>query len=215
MPRRAWVLWLCVLFLVPWCLAAGTAEKPAPPKQDQYELYKLFVDAMDQVERNYVKEVDRRELMEAAIKGCSASSTRTPTTSVPTRWAGSAPRWRASSAGSAFSSMRRAGSFSVLSPLVGTPAYRAGIIAGDQIVEIDGKSTEGMHARRGRAAAQGRAGHEGDADRDPSRHSRSRETITLDAGEDPRRDRARRSPQPRRQLGLHARSTSSGSATSA
>ena len=30
----------------------------------------------------------------------------------------------------------------MLSPLVGTPAYRAGILAGDRIVEIDGKPTE-------------------------------------------------------------------------
>jgi carboxyl-terminal processing protease len=32
----------------------------------------------------------------------------------------------------------------VLSPLVGSPAYRAGILAGDQILRIDGYDTEGM-----------------------------------------------------------------------
>ncbi|HEX3870423.1 MAG TPA: S41 family peptidase, partial [Pirellulales bacterium] len=37
-----------------------------------------------------------------------------------------------------------AGQLKVLSPLVGTPAYRAGIQAGDAIVEINGKRTEGM-----------------------------------------------------------------------
>ena len=32
----------------------------------------------------------------------------------------------------------------MLSPIYGTPAYRAGIQAGDRIVEIGGKSTEGI-----------------------------------------------------------------------
>jgi len=32
----------------------------------------------------------------------------------------------------------------VISPLVGTPAYRMGIQAGDRILEIDGKSTRGL-----------------------------------------------------------------------
>src|SRR5690606_10939300 len=34
------------------------------------------------------------------------------------------------------------GQLKVLSPLVGTPAYRAGIQAGDRILEIDGKTTD-------------------------------------------------------------------------
>ena len=36
---------------------------------EEYELYQIFADTLDQVERNYVKKVDRRELMEAAIDG--------------------------------------------------------------------------------------------------------------------------------------------------
>ncbi|MGB9824532.1 MAG: S41 family peptidase [Candidatus Hydrothermia bacterium] len=32
----------------------------------------------------------------------------------------------------------------IIAPIEGTPAYRAGLMAGDRILEIDGKSTEGM-----------------------------------------------------------------------
>jgi carboxyl-terminal processing protease len=38
----------------------------------------------------------------------------------------------------------REGAITVISPIDGTPAYRMGIRAGDQIVKIDGKSTQGM-----------------------------------------------------------------------
>ncbi len=36
------------------------------------------------------------------------------------------------------------GELKVLSPLVGTPAYRQGIMAGDRIVAIDDKPTESL-----------------------------------------------------------------------
>ncbi len=51
-------------------------DKPSPPvapselsEEEYYELLRLLADTMDQVERNYVKEVDRRELVQAAIEG--------------------------------------------------------------------------------------------------------------------------------------------------
>src|SRR5208337_2568360 len=34
-------------------------KKPSQSKDDYYELYKLLADTVDQVDRNYVKEVDR------------------------------------------------------------------------------------------------------------------------------------------------------------
>ncbi|MFN2167886.1 MAG: S41 family peptidase, partial [Anaerolineae bacterium] len=37
--------------------------------EEYFELLRLFADAFDQIERNYVKEVSRRELMEAAVRG--------------------------------------------------------------------------------------------------------------------------------------------------
>ena len=44
-------------------------KSPPRPKEDYYELYKILADTIDQVDRNYVEEVDRRELIEAAVKG--------------------------------------------------------------------------------------------------------------------------------------------------
>ena len=49
--------------------AAPVASPSSPSKDDYYEMYKVLIDTMDQVDRNYVKEIDRRELIEAAIKG--------------------------------------------------------------------------------------------------------------------------------------------------
>jgi carboxyl-terminal processing protease len=123
--------------------AAKAADEAS---RETYELYKVFVDTVDQVERNYVQKITRRELMEAAIRGVLTkldqhSSYISPDdlskfkTSVDNRFGGIGIQIE----------MDDAGTLRVLSPLVGTPAYRAGLQAGDRILEIDGESTEGIH----------------------------------------------------------------------
>ena len=44
-------------------------EKKPVDDEEYYELFKTLADTIDQVERNYVKDISRRELMEAAIEG--------------------------------------------------------------------------------------------------------------------------------------------------
>ena len=45
------------------------SAKEIAEDEEYYELLKLFADTVDQIDRNYVKDVDKRELMEAAIEG--------------------------------------------------------------------------------------------------------------------------------------------------
>src|SRR5262249_34495253 len=50
------------------------------------------------------------------------------------------------------------GRLKVLSPLVGSPAYEAGILAGDEILDVDGQSTDGINRDRAVELLQGRPG---------------------------------------------------------
>lgn len=52
----------------------------------------------------------------------------------------------------------RKNQLTVVEPLDGTPAARAGLLAGDQIVKIDGRSTEGMTLDMATAAIRGQIG---------------------------------------------------------
>jgi carboxyl-terminal processing protease len=143
------------------------ADKPAAeaPKldakrtsQEDYELYQIFVDTLDQVERNYVKDVSRRELMEAAIEGVltkldpySSYINRDDLgrfkTTVESQFGG---------IGIQIGMDRE--QLKVISPLVGTPAYRAGIMSGDSIVEIEGKPTAGITLDQAVQRLKGEAG---------------------------------------------------------
>ena len=137
---------LILLALFSWTLpvVGAPAETAKKPKESDYELYKILVDTIDQVERNYVTDVNRRDLIESAIRGVLGkldpySSYIGPNdlgrfrTSVESEFGGIGIQITADN-----------GQLQILSPIYGTPAYRAGLLAGDRILEIDGKSTDGL-----------------------------------------------------------------------
>ncbi|MGA2617602.1 MAG: S41 family peptidase [Thermoguttaceae bacterium] len=146
MYRR--IFWLLVAAAV-WSGSASdlwgaTADKSPRQKDDYYELYKILADTMDQVDRNYVKEVDRRELFEAAIKGVMGRLDPYSVYIGPEELNQFRSTVESEFGGIGIHVTTEDGDLRVLSPIYGTPAYRAGILAGDRIVEIDGKSTEGI-----------------------------------------------------------------------
>lgn len=47
----------------------ASAEPAKKPRESDYDLFNAFIDAVDQVERNYATKVDRRELIDSAIRG--------------------------------------------------------------------------------------------------------------------------------------------------
>ena len=62
---------------------ADSTKKPQQQDEQLYQLIKLFVDTLDQIDRNYVKEVDRRELIDGAIQGMLGKLDREYTESTP------------------------------------------------------------------------------------------------------------------------------------
>lgn len=139
------------LFLLACPLVTFADEPPKPAKTPEqlkadkdYELLKLFADALDQVERNYVKEVDRRALMEGAIKGMLSKLDPHSSYIAPS----DLEKFRSSVenefGGIGISVSTESGELVVTTPLYGTPAYRAGIRGGDKITEIDGQPTKGI-----------------------------------------------------------------------
>ncbi|MBN2296634.1 MAG: S41 family peptidase [Pirellulales bacterium] len=117
-------------------------NKNAENKPDEYELQRILVDTIDQVERNYVKGISRRELIEAAIDGVLRKLDPYSTYISPKDIERFRSEVENEFCGIGIQIDVEAGRLMVISPLEGTPAYQAGILAGDRILKIDGESTE-------------------------------------------------------------------------
>lgn len=145
MARSAhrWLLLALVLF---WTLPAVglSAETTKKPKDDDYELYKILVDSIDQVERNYVIDVNRRELIESAIRGVLGKLDPYSSYIGPDELSRFRTSVESEFGGIGIQITADDGRIQILSPMYGTPAYRAGLLAGDRILEINDKSTDGL-----------------------------------------------------------------------
>lgn len=138
-----------------WVVVAGLgaavfwqAAHSAPAKSDDMDLYRLFVDALEHIDQSYVKEVNRRELVESAINGMLE------TLDPYSNYIGPADRKTFDRAtvgsfggiGVQIAQKEKSEDYlTVISPLVGTPAYEAGIIAGDRIIKVNGEGLGGLN----------------------------------------------------------------------
>jgi carboxyl-terminal processing protease len=138
----------------------GSAAAKAAKQENDYELITLFFDTLDQIERNYVKDISRRELVEAAIQGMLSKLDQHTNyispqeldhfkTGVESEFGG---------IGIHVNINMRNGELTVLGPVPGSPAHRAGIVAGDVITHVDSKPIKGLPIDEATRLLKGKAG---------------------------------------------------------
>ncbi len=120
------------------------AEAVQNDSKDEYRILKTFSDVLGLVEKNYVEMVDIESLVEGAIKGML--STLDPHTGYMNKQHYDSLREETSGefGGLGIEITVKEGVLTVVAPIEDSPAFRAGVKAGDQIIKIEDEFTKNL-----------------------------------------------------------------------
>ncbi|MCA3554738.1 S41 family peptidase [Aestuariivirga sp.] len=119
---------------------AGAASSNA----DTYKQLNLFGDVFDRVRADYVEQPDEQQMIEAAINGMLASLDPHSSYMNKKQFADMSVQTRGEFGGLGIEVTMENGVIKVVSPIDDTPASKAGLMANDLIVKIDGVEVQGM-----------------------------------------------------------------------
>ena len=124
----------------------SASQATSQDKTDTYRQLELFGDVFERVRNDYVEEISDEELIEAAIEGMLGhldphssflNKKKLKEMKVQTRG-------EFGGLGIEVTMDRESGLVKVVSPIDDTPAFRAGLMAGDLISHLDGKPVRGL-----------------------------------------------------------------------
>jgi carboxyl-terminal processing protease len=125
-------------------LTGAVMAKRLPFQSDRYENLKIFTEVLSYVEANYVEEVKPEKLVYGAIRGMLRTLDPHSSFMPPDVYREMQVETEGRFGGLGIEITIRDDVLTVVSPIEGTPAFRAGIQAGDKIVKVEGETTKDM-----------------------------------------------------------------------
>ncbi|MBT5413893.1 MAG: S41 family peptidase, partial [Rhodospirillaceae bacterium] len=140
-----------------------TAPLAAPGQEEDsssetYRQLKLFGDVFERVRADYVEEVTDEQLIDHAISGMLANLDPHSSYLDAKSYQDMQVQTRGEFGGLGIEVTMEDGWVKVVSPIDDTPAFRAGVEAGDFIVQIDGESVQGLTLAEAVEKMRGRVG---------------------------------------------------------
>jgi carboxyl-terminal processing protease len=132
-----------VLVIGVW-LAIGGASSVQAVARESYENLEIFTNILSIVQKNYVDQVSTKQLIEGAVNGMLTSLDPHSAYLTPDLYRELQVDTQGSFGGLGIEITVKNGILTVVSPIEDTPAFRAGIKAGDQILKIEGEFTKDM-----------------------------------------------------------------------
>lgn len=142
--KTYWKSLLIVLLAVSLCTIGTGFYREISADDETYKGLKIFSDVIDLVEKNYVDPVDTKELIQKAIQGMVSSLDPHSQLLPPEAFEELRIDTKGEFGGIGIVITMQKGVLTVISPIEGTPAYKAGVMAGDIIIKVDGESTKDM-----------------------------------------------------------------------
>ena len=135
--------WSIIVVLVSICTGVVMANRH-PFQSERYEDLKIFTEVLSYVEANYVEEVEPERVIHGAIRGMLRSLDPHSSFMPPEMFGEMQVETEGRFGGLGIEITIRDDVLTVVAPIEETPAFRAGIMAGDQIVLVEGESTKDM-----------------------------------------------------------------------
>src|SRR5215831_795900 len=143
--RRAMLFALAFFVCMAVLFSGGRAvERVSAVGKETYDGLETFTNVLSIVQKNYVDEVSTKQLLEGAINGMLASLDPHSAYLTPELYKELQVDTKGSFGGLGIEITNRNGILTVVSPIEDTPAYKAGVLPGDQIVKINGEFTKDM-----------------------------------------------------------------------
>ena len=140
--KRAFIV-SAVLLVLTLSLGGGVASK-GNDQSATYENLRLFTEVIDLIQKQYVDEVQPKEVIYGAIKGMLRGLDPHSSFLDPEMYREMQVETSGSFGGLGIEITLKDDILTVVAPIDGTPAYRAGVQAGDRIIKIEGLTTKDM-----------------------------------------------------------------------
>jgi carboxyl-terminal processing protease len=140
--KKAFVI--SALLVVLTLSLGGTVASKGTETGATYEQLRLFTEVLSIVQNQYVDETAPKDLIYSAIKGTLRGLDPHSSFLDPESYKEMQVETSGSFGGLGIEITLRDDILTVVSPIDGTPAHRAGLLAGDRIVKIDGLATKDM-----------------------------------------------------------------------
>ncbi len=143
--RHRWSITLAVSLVACFLALQEVAVRRAHAlSNDSYQELDTFASVLAIVQKNYVEPVTTKRLIDGAISGMLASLDPHSAYLTPDLYRDLEVETRGSFGGLGIEITIKNGALTVVAPIEDTPAYRAGLKAGDQIIKIDDDFTKDM-----------------------------------------------------------------------
>ena len=125
-------------------IISGGGHHEVTAVEDNYERLKVFTEVLSIIQANYVDETKPRDLIYGGIKGMLETLDPHSSFMPPDIFKEMQVETQGSFGGLGIEITVKDRQLTVVAPIEGTPADRAGILPGDRIVKIDGNPTKDM-----------------------------------------------------------------------
>ncbi len=135
---------ICLFFILGVTVGLGRFHKVSALSNPTYEDLRVFADVLGLLQKEYVEETKSKDLIYGAIKGMLETLDPHSAFLPPNMFKEMQEETKGRFEGLGIEITIREGVLTVVSPIEDTPAFKAGIQAGDQILRIDGESTKNL-----------------------------------------------------------------------